>query len=184
MQANDSELGRRIRAGDEAAFHELMERHADGLFGLAFTLMGNAADAEDVVQETFLGAYRRRGSFEGRSSPRTWLVRILMNQASKARRYRRVRRAMSIDSPEQNGSMAGAALQTAPAASAVESRADVDQMLETLSDEHRQVLVLRELQQMSYEEIAQTLAIPRGTVESRLHRARNQLRQRFKNYLT
>lgn len=146
--------------------------------------MGSATDAEDVLQETYLGAFRRLGAFEGRSSVKTWLVRILLNHASKFRRSKRVRRTAAL--PEQVGPEDGEAhgLQTSSPAAIVESRIDLDAMLGVLSPEHREVIVLRELQQMSYDEIASALAIPRGTVESRLHRARQELKKRFAGYLT
>lgn len=183
MHASDAELVQRIRNGDESAFRELVNRHADSLYGLACSVMGNAADAEDVLQEALLGAFRRLGAFEGRSSVKTWLVRILLNHASKFRRSRRVRRAAPL--PDQVGpddSDSGGP-QTGSPAAIVEGRLDLDVMLQTLSEEHRQVIVLREMQQMSYDEIAQALQIPRGTVESRLHRARQELKRRFAGYL-
>ena len=182
MPATDAELVRRIRGGDETAFRELVDRHGDALFGLAYSVTGSSADAEDLVQETLLGAFRRLGAFEGRSSVKTWLVRILLNHASKLRRSKGVRRAMRLD--EQAGpETADGRLQTRSPAAAVESRLDAAAMLQTVSSEHREILVLRELQQMSYDEIAQTLRIPRGTVESRLHRARQELKKRFAGYL-
>ena len=183
MQETDAELVRRIRDGDETAFRELIDRHADALYGLACTVLGSATDAEDVLQETFLGAFRRISAFEGRSSVKTWLTRILLNHASKLRRSKRVRRAMSLDEQITVGP-ADQRLAVASPAAAVESRVDVNAMLQVLSPEHREILVLRELRQMSYDEIAQTLHIPRGTVESRLHRARQELKRRFAGYLT
>ena len=79
LHATDSELVRRARHGDEAAFHELVDRYAGVLFGLAFSLVGHAADAEDVVQETFSGAFRGLRAFRGFSSVKTWLIRILIS---------------------------------------------------------------------------------------------------------
>jgi RNA polymerase sigma-70 factor, ECF subfamily len=188
----DSDLVERIRRGDEAAFQEMVGRHSGELFGLAFSLLGNAADAEDVVQQSFLGAFQRINSFENRSSLKTWLVSIVVNQSSKARRSKRVRRAVSLDGggdatsgeaahARANGEDAGA-LGVRPPSAAVDSRADVATMLETLSPEFRDVIVLRELQRMTYDEIAESLRIPRGTVESRLFRARRDLRKKFAGY--
>jgi RNA polymerase sigma-70 factor (ECF subfamily) len=183
LQQNDAELVRRIRGGDEAAFQELVNRHSDGLYRMACSVLDSRADAEDVLQETFLGAFNRLSAFEGRSSVKTWLVRILLNHASKLRRSKRVRRAESL--PDQVAPRSGDEKYAAMSpAAAVESRVDVNEMLRTLSDEHREVIVLRELQQMSYDEIADTLKIPRGTVESRLHRARQELKRRYEGYLT
>ena len=183
LQPSDHELVHRIRGGDEAAFRELVNRHGDGLYGLACSVMGNSADAEDVLQETLLGAFRRLAAFEGRSSVKTWLVRILLNHASKFRRSRRVRKTSAL--PDEVGPDDGQALglDSGSPAAIVESRVDLNQMLAVLSPEHREVIVLRELQQMSYDEIAGALKIPRGTVESRLHRARQEMKRRFAGYL-
>jgi len=181
LEASDAELVQRIRAGDGAAFQALVERHGNGLFGLAYTLLGSAADAEDVVQETFLGAFRRLEAFEGRSAVKTWLTRILLNHVSKLRRSKRVRKAESTETPAASNDRS---LRTGSPAVAVDSRVDVMAMLDTLSPDHRQVIVLRELQGLSYEEIAEALGVPRGTVESRLHRARQELKQRYAGYLT
>lgn len=183
MQSSDAELVRQIRAGDESAFAELINRHSDGLYRMACSLLNSPADAEDVLQETFLGAFNRLSAFEGRSSVKTWLVRILLNHASKFRRSQRVRRTDPL--PDQVGPRSGDEKYAASSpAAAVESRVDVMEMLQTLSSEHREVIVLRELQQMSYDEIAEALKIPRGTVESRLHRARQELKRRYEGYLT
>ncbi len=190
FSVTDSDLVERIRRGDEAAFQEMVGRYSGELFGLAFSLLGNAADAEDVVQQSFLGAFQRINSFENRSSLKTWLVSIVVNQSSKARRSKRVRRAVSLDgggdatsgeAARANGDDAGA-LGVRPPSAAVDSRADVATMLETLSPEFRDVIVLRELQRMTYDEIAESLRIPRGTVESRLFRARRDLRKKFAGY--
>ena len=189
LAVTDSELVERIRRGDEAAFQAMVGRYSGELFGLAFSLLGNAADAEDVVQQAFLGAFQRINSFENRSSLKTWLVSIVVNQSSKARRSKRVRRAVSLDGggDATSGEAARAngedgALGVRPPSAAVDSRADVATMLETLSPEYRDVIVLRELQRMTYDEIAESLQIPRGTVESRLFRARRDLRKKFAGY--
>jgi RNA polymerase sigma-70 factor (ECF subfamily) len=183
LQVSDAELVHKIRGGDEAAFRELVNRHGDSLYGLACSVMGNASDAEDVLQETLLGAFRRFGAFEGRSSVKTWLVRILLNHASKFRRSRRIRHTSVLPDEVGPDDGQGGGLDTGSPAAIVESRVDLDAMLQVLSLEHREVIVLRELQQMTYDEIATTLKVPRGTVESRLHRARQELKRRFAGYL-
>jgi RNA polymerase sigma-70 factor (ECF subfamily) len=184
LRATDSELLRRAQHGDDQALHELVDRHAQSLFGLAFSLVGNAADAEDVVQETLLGAFRRLNAFEGRSSVKTWLTRILMRQAARHHRRRHVRRTVSIDrlSDPSADILAG---RPAPAgAEQLNVRMDVMEALDTLSPLHREIIVLRELQGLSYAEMAEVLDVPPGTVESRLFRARRELRDRLKSYLT
>jgi len=167
----ESSSPRKRRPAGEAAFHELVDRYASEMFRLAVSLVGNATDAEDVLQETFAGAFQAMPEFEGRSSERTWLSRILIKQAAKWRRRRKVRRMLALDA-------------TAPGPSPEPGlRLDVLGTLETLSPEHREVIALREFQGMSYEEIAEVLGVPRGTVESRLFRARQELRERLKDYL-
>jgi RNA polymerase sigma-70 factor (ECF subfamily) len=176
--SDDAELMRRIVHGNEAAFRELVARHARYLYGIAFSLSGNAADAEDLVQETFVAALNSH--FRGESAVRTWLVQILVRRAAMLRRKKRHpalagRVALSDQTPP-----------TAPRTSGVagaEARLDLAAMLDVLSPEHRQVIVLREVEGLSYEQIAATIGVPRGTVESRLHRARAELRERFKGYL-
>ena len=168
----DSELLKRGRR-DPKAFRALIERHGPYLYGIAHTLSGNAADAEDLVQETLLGAIR--SEFRGESSVRTWLVRILTNRAAMLRRTRRRR-------PEAELKAEQAPPSAKDAARAVDAKVDLAGMLDQLSIEHRQVIILRELDGLSYEEMAAALGLPRGTVESRLHRAREELRRRFKGY--
>jgi RNA polymerase sigma-70 factor (ECF subfamily) len=171
-EVDDLKLLRRAAVGESKAFDVLVNRHADRLFRLAYSLLGNAADSEDVLQETFAGAYRGMNGFEGRSSVGTWLTRILVTQAAKWRRDRK-RPVERLD--DQAASQSGEV--------ATDRRLDLQAALDRLSPEHRQVLVLREFEKMSYEEMAEVIGVPRGTVESRLHRARGELREQLKAYL-
>ncbi len=179
----DLELLQRFRSGDEAAFHELVNRHADYLYGVACCLCGNSADAEDVVQETFAGAFKGAAGFRGASSVKTWLTRILVRQVARIRRDNWKRKVFPIGDGLEQIVDSDSSLAVLPAQREVDDRMDVMAMLQELSAEHREVIVLRELQGMSYGEIAESLGVPQGTVESRLHRARQELRQRFKDYL-
>src|SRR5205814_5137207 len=112
--------------------------------------------------------------FRGEASVRTWLVKILVKRAAMLRRTRSRKTTISME-VDVVGESAGVG--------ASEARLDLTTMLAELSAEHRAVIVLRELEQVSYEEIASTLDIPRGTVESRLHRAREEMRKRFRDYV-
>jgi RNA polymerase sigma-70 factor (ECF subfamily) len=174
----EPELVRKLKTGDPSAYHRLVDRFADRLFGLARKLVRNSADAEDVVQETFAGAYRAMGRFEQRSSLWTWLVSILVRQASKRResagRMKIVPAEVAGESPAPSRS--------GSTATSVDARIDVSAALLKLSDEHREIVVLRELQQMSYDEISEALDLPIGTVESRLFRARAELRKCLKDW--
>ena len=172
---DDSELLKQIGRGDHAAFRALLERHGNYLFGVAHALADrNAADAEDLVQETLFAAVEAADTFRSESSVRTWLVRILVNRAAMSRRSKSRR--------ERHTDAAAAGQRPARPPTESDAKLDLSAMLETLSVEHRQIIVLRELEGLSYEEMATALGVPRGTVESRLHRAREELRKRFKGY--
>jgi len=181
--AGDAELVRRARTGDEGAFGELVDRHGNELYGLAFFLTGQASDAEDVVQETFLGAYEGLAKFESRASLRTWLRRILVKQAAKQQRSKRVRKVVQpMDlSAASKALLGGAAMKDTGISN--EIRMDVLEVLQTLSPDHKEIVVLRELDGLSYTEIADVLGIAEGTVESRLFRARQELKELLKDYL-
>ncbi len=145
------------------------------MFAMAYSLLRNSADAEDVVQETFAGAYKSLRKFEERSSVKTWLSRILYNQVARVRRDRKrdwgPLKIESLDHANDPG------LKQNP-----DAKLDLMATLDRMTAEHRDVLVLREIDQLSYEEIAEVLGVPRGTVESRLHRARADLKQKLQEY--
>jgi len=191
QDASDLELLRAAGGGDDDAFHALVDRHAPMLFRVAQSLTRDRADAEDLMQETFVGAYRGLKNFAGRSSVKTWLVQILTRQAAKAwQRGRHHRAARSIDAAARaddgnplgdgvRGYAGDRALSSESHAAAVDRRLDVTATLRRLSAAHREVLVLREIRGLSYEEIAEVLEVPRGTVESRLSRARAEFREKL-----
>ena len=179
----DAELLGQVGQGNQAAFRELVNRHGRYLYGVAHSLSGNAADAEDLVQETLIGALNSR--FRGESTVRTWLVGILVRRAGMLHRTRRrhARTLSLLSHQSEQAPGAAAELRAAPESSdGTDARLDLSVMLQRLSPEHRQVIVLRELEGMTYEQIAAALDVPRGTVESRLHRAREDLRKRFQGY--
>lgn len=171
----EKELVARAQRGDKRAVHVLVDRHAGSLFALAVSLVGNAADAEDLVQEALSGAFRGLGSFRGQSSVKTWLTRIIVRQA--ARYYRDEGRR------QRNMESAPARPEGSSAQRQADIRMDVGQAIQALAVEHREVIVLRELQGLTYEEIAEVLGVPRGTVESRLFRARRVLQDLLKEYM-
>lgn len=183
---SDGDLIRSAAGGDARAFHDLVDRHADNLFRLAVTLSRSRADAEDVLQEALVGAYRGLSRFDGRASVKTWLTQIVVRQSARMwNKTRRAARAVAIDS---SGGAATGAAGTGPTLSRpspevhVDRRLDLMNAIDRLPDDHRQVILLREVQGLSYGEIAQALGVPQGTVESRLHRARAALKQRLKGY--
>lgn len=181
MQTSDADLVKAAVGGDRRAFHTLVDRFAGDLFKLAMSLAVNRQDAEDVVQETFTAAFTGLRTFAGRSSVKTWLNGILVRQAAKTwHASKRLRLTAPLDSVD-DAAMAGT-MAVGSAAAAVEQRIDLEAVLAMLSADHRQVIVLREVQGMSYEEMARTLRVPRGTVESRLHRARQEIQERLGAY--
>lgn len=182
----DAELIAAALEGQSLAFGELVCRYQDRLYHALVHLVGSADDARDIAQDAFVQAYVKLDSFQGASAFYTWLYRIAMNLASS--RFRRQRRHVSVEAArEQSGEEPVDGRHRAdgrgtedhgPAERLMQSErvGQVQTALLALSDEHRHVLVLRELEGWSYETIADTLDLPVGTVRSRLHRARIELR--------
>lgn len=179
---DEEELLEQARRGDNAARTELVMRHGRRLFGLAAALLGGGdAEVNDVVQETFLAAFDGGlKAFQGGSTLATWLSGITINRVRKLRRYRHSRQAGPLEDVERE-SAADDQASRGPA-TRVEQRIDVATMLDSLPPKYREVIVLREWQQMSYAEIASVLGVPERTAETRLTRARRMLRQRFGGY--
>jgi RNA polymerase sigma-70 factor (ECF subfamily) len=179
----DSDIIERAKRGDEEALNTLFERHAPALHRLAVALLGNTADAEDAMQETFLGAFQNIGSFAGRASIKTWLSRILLNQAARLRRAKRVREAVRAVDFNAPATIALKGNEIADGSGDSGIRMDVLAALDGLSAEFKAVVVLREFEGLSYGEIADVLDVPQGTVESRLFRARRELQEKLKGYI-
>lgn len=185
MQQSDVELAHATARGDGQAFRVLIDRHIGDLFRLALSLSGTRADAEDICQETLIGAYKGVKNFDGRSAFKTWLTRILLRQAAKNWKKKKRRNSISLEAPagrDESGGAARGSMEPRAAVADPDVRLDLLAMIERLGPEHQQVVVLRELQGLSYEQIAQALDIPCGTVESRLYRARAELRKLLKDY--
>ncbi|RUL88296.1 sigma-70 family RNA polymerase sigma factor [Tautonia sociabilis] len=180
---DDQPLVEAARAGRAEAFGELVKRHQDRLYPTLLRLTGSAEDAQDLLQESFLRAYKKLGRFRGGSSFYTWLYRLAVNLALSHRR----RRKGPVRLSELRGE--GAAPLEPPAdptrsdptlpAEQAEREAIIQAALDALAPDHRAVVVLKEFDGLRYEEIAATLGVPVGTVRSRLHRARRELRDRL-----
>jgi RNA polymerase sigma-70 factor (ECF subfamily) len=186
LQLSEIELVRAAAKGDAEAFRALTDRHIGDLFRLALSLSGRRADAEDICQETLVGAFKGAGRFDGRSSFKTWMTRILLRQAAKNWKKEKRRNSVSLDS-NANRDDHGARTRLNPiepraSVADVDVKLDLLEVIKKLGPDHQQIVVLRELQGLSYEEISQTLGIPCGTVESRLFRARIELRKLLKDY--
>jgi RNA polymerase sigma-70 factor (ECF subfamily) len=166
------------RRGQTEAFGMLVRRYQDRLYPTVLRLTGSAEDAHDLLQETFLRAYRKLSLFQGESSFYTWVYRIAVNLALSDRRRRKSARSAVDLSGRETFDPADDPAQTDPAGplERAERDARVQDALSTLAPDHRAVVVLKDLDGLRYEEIAELLNIPVGTVRSRLHRARNELR--------
>ncbi len=178
MSADDDRLIAECLEGRTAAFGDLVSRYQDRLYNTVFRLVGNAEDAKDVVQEAFLSAYLSLHSFKGDSLFFTWLYRIAMNTAISLKRKQKMVLGIHLggagdvaDPPDRTASsQPGHALEMA------ETEKRVHDALGRLSQEHRAVLILKDMEGQKYEEMAEVLEVPLGTIRSRLHRARLEMR--------
>lgn len=178
MSVEDRQLIAECLKGRTESFSELVRRYQDRLYNAVFRILGSAEDAQDVVQEAFLNAYLALDGFKGDSRFYTWLYRIAMNQAISWKRRRRVilplETRQSEDAQPLDQSEFSRPLEAAERA---EEEKNLQAALNQLSTEHRMVLVLKDIESMKYEEIAEALRVPIGTVRSRIHRARVELRE-------
>jgi RNA polymerase sigma-70 factor (ECF subfamily) len=172
-EPRDSDLLARVAKGDQSSFREIVQRHGRYLFTVARSLTNSDSDAEDVVQEVFMALLKSH--FRGESALRTFLVAICMRQAALLRRKQKP--WMRIASSDEGVMEAQASSAVRSEESAVNAKLDLAELLKQLSPEHREIVILRELEGLSYDEIARTLSIAKGTVESRLYRAREALQQ-------
>ena len=186
----DRALVDRARAGDIGAFELLVRRYQGWVFTLAARMLGDRAEAEDMAQEIFLKAYRGLKTFKGASRFSTWLYAIASHHCLnhlEARRRRPLLHWPARDRPDQAGKDPQAIVDRladpAPPADALLEKADLTRLVQAelanLTAEHRIILVLRDIQGLSYEQIAETLRLELGTVRSRLHRARMEMRARL-----
>jgi RNA polymerase sigma-70 factor (ECF subfamily) len=173
-------LVRRLRAGDEGAYGTLMRTHAARLLAVARRIVRHEDDARDVVQEAWLRAFRALPGFEGQARLSTWLHRIVVNAALMKLRSQRRRPEASLDETPifaECGSDANEEPSGEEALLAEERRALVRRALARLPESHRSVLVLRDFEELDTEETARRLGTSAGAVKTRLHRARNALRE-------
>jgi RNA polymerase sigma-70 factor, ECF subfamily len=182
MESLDAAAVALVRAGDRDAFRPIVERYSEMLFRLAYRITGNEADAEEVVQETFLRAYRKLDSFDGRSSVGTWLFRIATNCSLDLLDRRKVRPQLLAMDPSEDGSIPEervASEQPNPErmAYSAEIQASIREALESLSSLERTAFVLRHLEGRSIDEIAATLKVRSGAARQSLFRAVDKMRK-------
>ena len=182
VSSDEKQLIRECLAGRTEAFGELVIRYQDRLFHALVGIIGSPDDARDVVQDAFVQAFQKLKTFRGQSAFYSWLFRIALNAAASQRRRTR-RKPASIDAArDQSGSDPPDPHPDAAPSHALEAderRAAVQSALGRLPDEFRIPLVLKEIDGMKYHEIAAIVGCPVGTVRSRIHRARTELRKRL-----
>jgi RNA polymerase sigma-70 factor (ECF subfamily) len=179
----DATLVERFKAGDENAFLEIVARHRHRLHAVADKILNNHADAEEITQDVFIRAYRGLATFRGDSSLATWLHRIATNLARNRYWYffrRRRQSTVSLDcpnTPEAHSDLAaGTDLDPSEETTVNEFDEWVTICLQRLEEPHREILMLRNALDLSYDEIADELSLKIGTVKSRIARARGDLR--------
>ena len=186
---DDRALVRAAQRGDEQAFRKLVERYQRRVVQLALGMTKDPDEAMDIAQETFVKVHRYLPSFKGDSSFFTWTYRIAMNLCLDAQRRRG--RSERVDLEQGDEAEIEAAMDPPSAALAgpqrqalnAELRGKIEEALASLSENHRAILLLREVEGLSYEELAQTLGIRKGTVMSRLFHARLKMQRKLREYL-
>lgn len=171
---------RRLQRGEPRAFRELVQKHQDRVFSMSLRMLGDRREAEDLSQEVFLAVHRHIPRFRGQCRLSTWLYRITRNHCLNRLKYLEKRESEELTDANQRGeSAAEAELPLVAQADrpdrallGAEERHQVHAALQRLSTEHRLLVVLRDIEGLSYEEIARIADVPEGTVKSRLHRAR------------
>jgi len=176
----------RLRARDERAFNELVRAHERRVFGLVFRMLGNREEAEDLAQEVFVQVFKAIDQFRGDSRLSTWVYRIAVNLCKNRSKYLSRRHANKQDDIDALGDRAPMSTAKGTTSGSIARPDDllvgmqvervVQQAIDSLEPEFREALILRDVEDLSYEEIAQITGLPDGTVKSRIHRARTQLK--------
>ena len=184
VSEEDARILRGLRAGIEEAYEELIERYEQPVYGMVYRLLGNQSDASDVVQEVFLKVFRGVAFFREQSSLRTWIYRIAVNEAHNHRRWfaRHCRHEVSMTDGRADQ---GSSLEYTPDRGLSpfeqtlegEHRTLIEQALTRINPAFQTAVVLRDIQNLSYEEIAEILQVSLGTVKSRILRGREALRR-------
>ncbi|MDR2806601.1 MAG: sigma-70 family RNA polymerase sigma factor [Puniceicoccales bacterium] len=178
-----------MKSGSQAAFSEFVHTHKQRIFSVVYNIIHNASDASEITQEVFIKAYHSIHVFQSQASLFTWLYRIAVNVSLSFLRKNKKRNFVSIDQLDESG-ISLEQLRSIPSVdggdkSAVlkELQKKLNEALQKLSNKHRVVIVLFEVEGMSHEEISQIVGCSVGTVRSRLHYAKQQLQEYLKEYL-
>ncbi len=188
MTRAERKLVRRLKDRDERAFSELIESNGDRVFNLCFRLLGNREEAEDLAQDVFITVFKKIDTFQGDSKLSTWIYRIASNLSKNRIRYLAVRHDRSKAEFDEtvDASAAAAALTSPNQAKSPDAHVEGQQLegimqaaIAELEEDHRLLIVLRDIEELSYEEICEITELAEGTVKSRLHRARLALRKKM-----
>lgn len=193
MSELERSLLRRLRDRDERAFRELIDEHRDRVFNITFRMLGNRAEAEDVAQEVFITVFKTIDSFREESKFSTWLYRVTVNHCKNRIKYLARRHDQSRDELDEtttasdgvNGTPVSGPRPAAPdrALEGAQMEKLLQEAIAKLEDDHRIVVVLRDIEDLSIEEICEITNLPDGTVKSRLHRARLELRKKLQRHV-
>lgn len=187
-EPSDNELIAQFRSGNESAYNELVRRHHGRIYGLVYNMTGNREDAQDMTQEVFLRAYKALNRFQGKSAFSTWIYRIAVNRTINFLKKRKNRYALSLDDAdmglERDPAFLEASEQIGPDGKLKlsEFQEKLNKALLTLSEKHRTVVVMHDIQGVSHDEIAQVMKCSSGTVRSRLFYARRQLQAELSEF--
>ncbi len=179
----DDELVRRFRGGEVSAYSDLVMRYQDRVYGQCLRWMGNPRIAEEVAQDVFLAIYRALPRFRGESRVSTWIFRITVNHCKNRKLYRNRRKFEAHEPlegiPRDDDGPSRQIPSQGPGTDQGSHRSEAEEILNEalsrLDEDQRTIILLRDIQDLSYEEISEILDLPRGTVKSRLHRARAEL---------
>ncbi|MBN2703670.1 MAG: sigma-70 family RNA polymerase sigma factor [Pontiellaceae bacterium] len=186
---DDDALVLKAQQGDVHAFDQLVERYQSKIYGLVYNMTSNREDAEDLVQEVFVKAYRALPRFKGKSSFYTWLYRIAVNKTINYRKKRNRKRAMSLDQFDNEIKLdevyhdltsKGSPLRNL---SLTELQKKMNEALQNLSEKHRTVVILHDMQGVQHEDIAKMTGASVGTIRSRLFYARRQLQAELTEFI-
>lgn len=193
LPTDDLTLVQRVRQGDQRAFKLLVERYQRKVYSVALGMVKDREEAMDVSQEAFVKVYKYLDHFKGDSSFYTWLYRITVNICIDVLRRRpgskgehvELDENLQMDSPEANIGALGSRLGTNPQKSLLrkELASKIEEALQEVPEKHRAILLLREVEGMTYDDLARTLEIPKGTVMSRLFHARAKIQKILSKYL-
>ncbi len=194
LGSEDAELVSAVRSGSQEAFDRLLNRYHASVYNLVYRIVGDPSDAADTVQEVFLKVHRGLDKFQAHSSLKTWIFRIAIHEGCNYRRWwnRHRRRETSLETSMGHGDVDGVTLGDSLVETgsspfeltvARETREAVDRALAELPETYRTAVVLRDLEDFTYEEIAETLQVSLGTVKSRVARGRGALKQRLAGLL-